>query len=182
MNRVYVGIGSNIDRQRWVRRGLDALALHFGILHLSPVYESAAVGFAGDSFYNLVAGFDTELPLAELAEILQHIEKDCGRRRNHATRFSSRTLDLDILCYGDLCGRIEGLQLPRPEILQHDFVLRPLAELAPGEMHPHEGRTWAELWTERQTAADFVHSGLQRVEFKYRPSGNGRRPPAAPVR
>ncbi len=182
MNRVYVGIGSNIDRQRWIRRGLDALARNFGILDLSPVYESEAVGFAGDSFYNLVVGFDTELPLAELVEILQRIEQDCERTRDSTARFSSRTMDLDILCYGNLCGRIAGLQLPRPEILQHDFVLRPLADLAPAEIHPHEGRTWAELWAERQTAADFVHSGLQRVEFNYRPPANGHHPPAAPAR
>ncbi|MGK2913444.1 MAG: 2-amino-4-hydroxy-6-hydroxymethyldihydropteridine diphosphokinase [Porticoccaceae bacterium] len=145
MARVFVSIGSNIDRDRHIRAALEALANHFGRLLISPVYESEAVGFDGDAFYNLVVGFDTELGVADLTTALRAIEDRNGRHRD-GPRFSARTLDIDILLYGQLSGLIDAVQLPRPEILQHAFVLRPLADIAAGEVHPVVGKTYAELW------------------------------------
>ena len=81
MARVYLSIGSNIDRQQHITACLDALAAAFGELTLSSVYESEAVGFAGDNFFNLVAGVDTDLGVGELAAQLRRIEFDNGRRR-----------------------------------------------------------------------------------------------------
>lgn len=143
--QVYIGVGSNVDRERHVRAGLDALAREFGTLAVSPVYESEAVGFDGSPFLNLVVGVQTGKSVAQLNRCLKAIEEDNGRRP-HAPRFSPRTLDLDILTYGDLDHPRDGVDIPRAEILQNAFVLRPLADLAGDCRHPVDGRTYRELW------------------------------------
>ena len=145
MPRVYVSIGSNIERERHVRSGMAALRGRFGQLTSSPVYESAAVGFTGDNFFNLVVGFDTEEGVRTVAEGLREVERAHSRDRR-APRFSSRTLDLDLLLYGDAVIEEAGIKLPREEITRYAFVLGPLAEIA-GEMrHPIIGCSFAELW------------------------------------
>lgn len=144
-NRVYISIGSNIDRERHVTVALDALADWFGELLISPVYESEAVGFDGDNFYNLVVGVDTDWSVAELSRHFKQLEADNGRRRD-VPKFSGRTLDLDILTRGDATGEVDGVMLPRAEIMTNAFVLRPLADIAPGECHPASGQTYQELW------------------------------------
>ena len=124
--RVYISIGSNVDRERYVTAALDALSAWFGELIISPVYDSEAVGFDGSPFLNLVVGVDTTLPVAELSQRFKQLEAENGRRRD-VPKFSARTLDLDILTYGDAVGRIEGVELPRGEILKNAFVLNPMA-------------------------------------------------------
>jgi len=145
--RIYISIGSNIDPARNVRRALAALRREFGPLALSPVYESEAVGFAGDNFLNLVAGAGTTLPAQAVAARLHAIEDAHGRDRS-GPRFSSRVIDLDLLLYDSLVLDTPGLVLPREEILDNAFVLRPLADLAPELVHPVAGRTMAELWAD----------------------------------
>lgn len=147
MNRVYISIGSNQDTARHVRIALDALYARFGDLVISSVYESEAVGFEGENFLNLVVGLDTDESLANLADWLKAVEDRNGRQRN-GPRYSSRTLDLDILTYGDRVGQPEGVELPRREILKNAFVLKPLAEIAPDELHPTEQRSYSTLWDE----------------------------------
>lgn len=143
--KVYVSIGSNIDRERHITAALDALAKKFSTLDISSVYESEAVGFAGDHFLNLVVGFDTSIPVGELSVCLRDIEHDNGRKRG-LERFSARTLDIDILTYGDCVGEIDGVVLPRAEILENAFVLLPLAEIAPDQEHPVTRESFAALW------------------------------------
>lgn len=142
---VFIGVGSNLDRVRHVRAGLDALAETFGELQVSPVYESEAVGFDGSPFLNLVVGVRTDKSLAQLSRCLKAIELANGRRPD-APRFSPRTLDLDILTYGDLDHPRDGVDIPRGEILLNAFVLKPLADLAGDCRHPVDGRTYRELW------------------------------------
>ena len=164
MPRVYVSVGSNVDREANVRAAARALRGHYGELQVSAVYESQAVGFDGNDFYNLVIGFDTEERPRAIAATLKSIEDGQGRSRA-APRFSDRTLDLDLILYGDLVVREEGLSLPRPEVLEHAFVLGPLAEIAGNEIHPVADKTYAELW------AAFEASGqsLRRVDFQFEP-------------
>lgn len=145
MNRVYLGVGSNVERERHITAALDALTDAFGELLISSVYESEAVGFDGDHFLNLVVGCDTDLSVGNLSACLRKIENDNGRARG-GERFSARTLDIDILTYGNTVGTVDSIHLPRAEILQNAFVLLPLAEIAGAEKHPVEQKTYADLW------------------------------------
>lgn len=145
MPRVYVSIGSNIEKDLHIRQGVRELAVHYAPLTLSTVYESRAIGFDGDDFYNLVAGFDTQDTLTQISTVLTGIEQHNGRARN-GVRFGSRTLDLDILLYGNLVQH-EGIHpLPRAEICEYACVLCPLAEIAPQERHPETGKTYRDMW------------------------------------
>src|SRR3954470_8313521 len=132
---VYLGLGSNIDRAKYITSGLNALADLFGELKISPVYESKSVGFNGSNFFNVVVGIYTELTIADLCEQLKKIEDQNDRVRT-GPKFSPRTLDIDILTYGDFVGTESGVELPRTEITNNAFVLLPLAEIAPNELHP----------------------------------------------
>jgi 2-amino-4-hydroxy-6-hydroxymethyldihydropteridine diphosphokinase len=144
MTRCYVSVGSNIDKERHVRAAVRALDARFGPLTVSQVYESEPVGFDGESFYNLVVGFDTDAGADTVADELARIEAANGRRRD-GRRYGPRTLDLDLLLYGDTVRHDARSRLPHPDILAYPFVLRPLAEIASNERHPESGLTYAEL-------------------------------------
>ncbi len=165
MPRVYLSLGSNVEPERHLGAALDALAVEFGALILSPVYESEAVGFAGENFYNLVAGIDTELGVGQLAERLRAIEHRNGRCRG-GEKFAPRTLDIDILIYGDQVGSVDGIELPRDEILKYAFVLRPLADIIPDQRHPVVGRCYRQLAEE----LDLGRQKLWPVPFSWRPA------------
>lgn len=145
MVRVYVGVGSNIDPEWNIREGIKSLRSRFGELIISPVYESEAVGFSGDNFYNLVIGFNSDEPYEQIATALHEIEASFGRDRGQGY-MSSRTLDLDLLLYGELVVEEGNLQLPRNDILEYAFVLKPLAELAGDQLHPVLKRSYSDLW------------------------------------
>ncbi|MGR8998324.1 MAG: 2-amino-4-hydroxy-6-hydroxymethyldihydropteridine diphosphokinase [Gammaproteobacteria bacterium] len=145
MPRGYISIGSNIDRDKNILASLQALEHHFGKLTVSSIYESEPVGFSGDPFYNLVVGFDSYQDVKEVAKQLRQIELDNGRTRN-CQKFSARTLDLDLILYGDLIVNDGRLQIPRDEIEHYAFVLEPLAEIAPTLQHPVNHTSYAELW------------------------------------
>ncbi len=145
MSRGYISIGSNINKDEHVPASLRALEQTFGKLAVSSVYESEPVGFSGDVFYNLVVGFDSDLEVKPVAKLLRQIELDNGRTRD-SRKFAARTLDLDLILYGDLIVNDGRLQIPRDEIEHYAFVLEPLAEIAPDLKHPISHINYAELW------------------------------------
>jgi 2-amino-4-hydroxy-6-hydroxymethyldihydropteridine diphosphokinase len=148
--RVYVSIGSNVEREQNVRAAVRALRASFKNVETSPVYQSRAEGFDGDDFYNLAARFDTDEPLEGVCERLTAIETAQGRVRTGA-RFAPRTLDIDVLLYGDLIRHDDRFDIPRRDILAYAHVLGPLATLAPDLLHPETGGCLADRW--RQFAA-----------------------------
>ena len=152
MARAYVSVGTNIDRERNVASGLAALAGEYGDLQQSSIFESQAVGFTGDLFYNLVVAFETTQSPQQVAALLNRVEDAHGRDRRGG-KFSNRSLDLDLLLYDDLVVDEPGLVLPRPEILEHAFVLRPLAEIAGDRKHPVTGESFAAIWAQFDAAS-----------------------------
>ena len=162
MPKVFVGIGSNIDRERSIRAGVADLRQHYGELQLSSVYESDAVGFEGDAFYNLVAAFDTDETIDQVVACLSSIEDLHGRLRN-GERFAARTLDLDLLLYGDAIIKAENYHVPRDEIPRYAFVLWPLAEMVPDARHPEIGESYSALWEK----FDKRNQPLRPIVFKW---------------
>lgn len=147
MPAVYLGLGSNVDPEKNLRLGVNELRRRYGDLIISSTYQNTAVGFEGDDFLNLVVGFESDDGPARINDEIEVIHGLAGRQRG-TDRFSSRPLDIDLLLYGDLVVDEASLQLPRSDILAYNFVLRPLAELAPDLNHPETGRTLAEHWQE----------------------------------
>jgi 2-amino-4-hydroxy-6-hydroxymethyldihydropteridine diphosphokinase len=157
---VFLGLGSNIERQAHLCAGLEALAGFLQEMRCSPVFESQAVGIKSGPFFNLVVTGHTDLPLRELDRRLKFIEADNGR---YAPERKGLPLDIDVLLYGDQVGNFDGLILPRAEILKNAFVLWPLALLAPDSLHLGERRSFAELWQ-----AARIDQQLWPVAFQWR--------------
>jgi 2-amino-4-hydroxy-6-hydroxymethyldihydropteridine diphosphokinase len=162
MAKVYLSLGSNIERYKRISAALDALAQQFGELIVSPVYESVSVGFEGDNFLNLVVGMDTDVSVGALSVALREIENNNGRVRA-GSKFSARTLDIDILTYGSDVGIVDGIELPRDEITKYGFVITPLVDIAASELLPGSNITY-------QTIADELNldkEALRPVEFRW---------------
>jgi 2-amino-4-hydroxy-6-hydroxymethyldihydropteridine diphosphokinase len=149
---VFVSIGSNIDKARHVRAAVAELRRHFGDVTVSSVYESEPVGMAGENFYNLVASFVTDQPPRAVAAALREIESRHQRERGGA-RFVSRTMDLDMILYGDTVLQEDGLVIPRAEITTCAYALWPLAEIAGGIRHPVSGERFSDLWSRFDTSS-----------------------------
>ncbi|MDD5036968.1 MAG: 2-amino-4-hydroxy-6-hydroxymethyldihydropteridine diphosphokinase [Methylococcaceae bacterium] len=143
MVKVFLSLGSNVEREKHIPEALSDLESLFGTLTVSSLYESEPVGFEGDPFYNLVVMFETERPLDEIAGKLREVEIAHGRT-GQSRKFESRRLDIDLILYGDRVTE-EG-RLPREEITQYAFMLEPLAEIAPQQQHPVLGKSFACLW------------------------------------
>ena len=143
---MFVSIGSNIDKSRNVVSCVRAMRKIFGELELSPVYESDAVGFEGESFYNMVAAFETDRSPFSVANELRDIERRHHRKRNK-NQLESRTLDLDQILHGELVIKENGVQIPHDDIVRYAFVLRPLADIASHRRHPVLNKTYGELWS-----------------------------------
>ena len=156
MTRAYLSLGSNIEPEENLRAALAELRAKFGDIVVSPVYRYAAVGFEGPHFLNLAVGLDTGLQPQALNEWLHALEDRHGRRRD-VPRFSSRTLDIDIVLYGDqvLTGE-SNLQIPRAE-LKYAFVLKPLSDIAADVVHPAMHKTLLELWRESPEYSEPQH-------------------------
>jgi len=150
MTVVYLGLGSNIDPEENLRLGLRELRRQYGELTVSNTYQNAAIGFDGDDFLNLVVGFESDDDPMSIHEHIETVHKMAGRRRGEA-RFSARPLDIDLLLYGNLVITEPPLRLPRSDVLEYSFVLRPLAEIAPDFVHPVTGHTLANHWQECDT-------------------------------
>jgi 2-amino-4-hydroxy-6-hydroxymethyldihydropteridine diphosphokinase len=142
---VYVAVGSNVEPERNLALATRELRREFPDVKFSPWYRNRAVGFEGADFINCVAGFTTELPIEDVLARLHAIEAFCGRPRD-APRWAPRSMDIDILLYGDVVCDTPRLKLPRPDLLKRAFMLGPLAALAPDVVHPVEKLTIGELW------------------------------------
>lgn len=160
MPEVFLSVGSNIERERYTPLGIAILVQRYGEIRRSSLYESIAVGCEGDPYFNAVVSFSTDETPSEVVAALREVEDACGRRRG-GPRYAARTMDIDLLLYDDLICQQNGLRLPRDEILDFAFVLKPLAELAGELRHPVKRQTYAALWE----AFDASEQPLWQSEF-----------------
>jgi 2-amino-4-hydroxy-6-hydroxymethyldihydropteridine diphosphokinase len=143
--RAYLSLGSNVEPELHLHAAIEALRARFGDVVVSALHRTPAVGFDGPDFLNAAAVLDSDLEPQPLNDWLHALEDAHGRDRS-GPRFGDRTLDIDIVLFDDRVLDGDGhLRIPRPE-LKHAFVLRPLAEIAPGVVVPGTGRTLAALW------------------------------------
>ncbi|MCH7816902.1 MAG: 2-amino-4-hydroxy-6-hydroxymethyldihydropteridine diphosphokinase [Proteobacteria bacterium] len=147
-----LSIGSNIDAANKIRQAVRALRAEYDNILCSTVYESVAIGFEADNFLNLVAVIQTDTALTSIVSFLKRLEDQLGRDRTQP-KPSSRTMDIDILTYGSETGAESGVVLPRPEIIRNAFVLRPLAELLPQQVHSGTAECFSRLWADYDKAS-----------------------------
>ena len=145
MTHVVLSLGSNIEREKNTRYAIDAIAVKYGVIDISPVYETSSVGFDGPPFFNLIVGLHTEERLSDVIEWLHGVEAEAGRVRGPKS-FDSRVLDIDVVLYGDQSFRGKGLNVPRDEIEKYAYVLKPLADIYPQLIHPVLGVPIVEMW------------------------------------
>jgi len=146
MPKVFTGIGSNLgDRAGYFDQAQKELATIPGIRNIcmSPVYETEPIDADGGLFLNAAWSFETEMSAQKLLGQLQRLESQAGRERK--TVNGARTLDLDLLFYGNQVSRGLGLVVPHPRLHERAFVLAPLCDLEPGFIHPVLKRTVREL-------------------------------------
>ena len=134
-----------MDAETNLQSAVAALRQRFDDVELSAVYRSAPLGFEGDDFLNLVVRFSTDTAPGELLNYFETLHERAGRVRS-SDKNVSRPLDIDLLLYDDVVDPEPPLRLPRRDILEHSFVLRPLAELAPDLVHPVTGSTMSAIW------------------------------------
>ena len=147
MKDVYVAAGSNVEPEKNLARACQEIANTWADVRFSRAYRNRSVGFDGPDFINMVLGFGTDDSLESVLARLRDIEILCGRPRN-APKWASRTMDLDVLLFGDRVEKTADYTLPRPDLLKRPFMLGPMAEIAPGIKHPIAGITIGELWQE----------------------------------
>ena len=145
MTRAYIGLGSNLgDREMALRQALAGLE-ELGAVRVSSVRETEPVGITDQPrFLNAVAELNTELAARDLLDRLLELERTIGRNRTKETRWGPRTIDLDLLLYGDEVIAEPGLTVPHPRLAEREFVLEPLHELAPDLVLP-DGRRIEDL-------------------------------------
>lgn len=160
LTQVFLGLGSNSEREVHLCAGLDALAGFLLEMRCSAVFESQAVGIKSGPFFNLVVSGYTDVPLLELDRRLKFIEADNGR---YAPNRQGLPLDIDVLLYGDQVGNFDGLILPRAEILKNAFVLWPLSQIAPSKLHPEVKQSFQSLWEGAR-----IDQSLAPVAFEWR--------------
>ena len=134
-HKVFIGIGSNLNKIKNIKSSISKIKNDYKNVKISPVYETKAMGFDGPNFYNLVCSFNTTEDIYKLKERLNKIELDHGRNLNEI-KYSSRTLDIDILYYDNLILVDDKIKIPRKEIIEYDFVLRPLIDIDAEFIHP----------------------------------------------
>lgn len=147
MPKVFVSIGSCVNRKDNVRAALQALRKRFGPIRYSSVYETEAVGFKGDPFFNLVISFDSNVGTDKLTQFFRSVERKQGRCREVGMP-GPCPLDIDLLLYGEALLDTPELKLPRDDVLTHAYVLEPLAELVPEKCYPGTAACYQELWAD----------------------------------
>lgn len=152
LSDIYLGLGSNIEPEKNLSLAVHELRNKYGELKVSSVYRSAALGFEGDDFLNLVVGLRSDDGPTEICQEIERLHNVAGRSRG-SQKWAARPLDIDLLLYNDEVIDERPVRVPRSDVLEYSFVLRPLAELAPDLVHPATGKTILAHWQEFDAAS-----------------------------
>ena len=147
MIQSYISIGSNIDATKNITSAKRELSNIFACTYSDNFY-SKAEGFKGKDFINLAAGFKTSLDPINLTKILKSLEKKMGRDINQKG-MRDRVIDLDLILFGDLIMKDQGIELPSSDIEDYLFILEPLAQIAEKEVHPVFNISYGEMLKEK---------------------------------
>jgi 2-amino-4-hydroxy-6-hydroxymethyldihydropteridine diphosphokinase len=148
----YISGGSNIEPEKHLLRAAHELKRSFPGARFSRCYRNRAIGFEGPDFINFAAELPVQGDATALRTELQRIEALCGRAPD-APRWAPRSMDLDVLLFGDEVFSLPGLIVPRPDLVRRAFMLGPLAEIAPTVVHPRELQRLDVLWQQFDRAA-----------------------------
>lgn len=164
--RVYLSLGSNMGNRAWaLQQAVFRIGSMAGrVAAISPVYQTPAWGFEGDAFLNACLELHTDLSPDTILEVLLEIERELGRERHSGPGYHARTLDIDILYYGDAIINRPGVRIPHPRIPERAFVLKPLADLAPQYYHPELHRD-----TRNMLQACKDRSALEKTPLRLHP-------------
>lgn len=147
--QVYLGLGTNLgDKEQNLRMAAEEIEKRIGkVASLSAFYATEPWGFSSDNtFLNAAVGVETSLAPLEVLAVSQRIEREMGRTHKSANgAYSDRVIDIDLLLYAGLVMDAPTLKLPHPLMHERLFVMEPLAEIAPGVMHPVLGKTMREI-------------------------------------
>jgi 2-amino-4-hydroxy-6-hydroxymethyldihydropteridine diphosphokinase len=138
--KAFLSIGSNIDAKTNIKKVKNILDSYFDVTY-SSIIQTSAEGFKGKDFLNLVCFFDTKLNPNELTDLLKNIEKNMGRTVSQKG-MSDRIIDLDLILYGDLILKRDGIEVPSSDITKYKFILDPLVEIAGDYIHPETNKTF----------------------------------------
>jgi len=142
----YLCLGSNIKPEHYIRFAVQRLQRDFKNVKTSNLYRSTAIGFEGDDFLNLAVSLETDFSLGELLVYVDKLEKEAGRVRLFRGNYDSRTLDVDVVMFGDLLGQHKGREWPSEDIQDNAHVLLPISEIAGNQKHPILGVKFKTLW------------------------------------
>jgi 2-amino-4-hydroxy-6-hydroxymethyldihydropteridine diphosphokinase len=149
INRAYLSLGSNLgDKSGNLNKAIELLSERAGeVLAVSSFYETAPDGFISEnSFVNIALSLDTKLDVYVLLDVCEEIEKELGRTTKSVNlNYSDRLIDIDILYFNNMQLATERLTLPHPRMHKRQFVLEPLAEIAPKLRHPITGMSTARM-------------------------------------
>ena len=152
---IYLGLGTNIgNKEENLARAIEKLSLALGTCTAqSPFIETEPWGFESDnSFLNCCAAFDTALSPMEVLDATERIERELGRNtKSSGGIYHDRIIDIDLLLYGERVINSDRLTIPHPLMHRRDFVLQPLAEIAPNAIHPSTGKSIKTLLEELKT-------------------------------
>jgi 2-amino-4-hydroxy-6-hydroxymethyldihydropteridine diphosphokinase len=163
---VYLGLGTNLAPERHLRAAVLALAEWGEVRAVSPVYRTTPVGYADQPDYlNAALLLATALsPVAIWDTMIPRIEASLGRKRSE-NRNAPRTIDIDLLLYGDLVTTVGRHELPNPDLLTRSFSAVPVADLSPSLRHPVTGQTMAEIADRLRTGAPLTRLNWSLADF-----------------